>query len=480
MRALALVLLPVVALGVATGIALSGEKPRAIHPDELTFEPLHFEVTEPERIELPNGMVLYFLEDRELPLVDMTIWFRSGAVYEPAGKEGLAALTSVYARNGGAGERNRMAFDEEVEFLAASIEVGISDEHGEAGLSVMKKDLDRGLSLLADLLRRPAFDPMILPLIKQSFVTNLRRRGDSPAGALAEAFPPLVYPDHPYGRVPTEESILSITREDCVAFWTKYLQPDSMIVGVAGDVSKEEIVGKLAEVFGDWKAEKVEYPPVPKLERTYDPAVVLIPRPETQSTVTMAHRAVKRTDPDRVTLDVMNLILGGGGFSSRLTEIVRVREGLAYSVYSMVTRKIDLGLWQASVQTKGETTWKAIGLILDEMRRIREEPVSDEELRLAKESLLNGMVFNVAQPFGVVDQYVSLEYLGYPRDWMKTFEKRIAAVTKEDIQRVAKEYLRPDGLTIVIAGNPETFDARPEGIAEPTVLGATETKDETE
>ncbi|MEN8148407.1 MAG: pitrilysin family protein [Planctomycetota bacterium] len=426
---------------------------------------------EPERIELENGMVLYYLEDRELPLVDMTIWFKAGSIHDPAGKEGLGSMTAVYARNGGAGERNRMMFDMEVEFLAANVEVGVQAEHGQAGLSVMTKDLDKGLALLADLLRKPQFDPQIFPLVQPSLATNISRAADSPSGALAQAFPAQLYGDHPYGRVPTVATIGAITRDDCVAYWKKYVRPDTMIVGVAGDVGKDEIVAKLGQVFGDWKVEPTEIPPAPKLERTYDPKVVLIPRIEGQSHVQMAHRMVARTDPDRVTLDIMNFILGGGGFSSRLTEVVRVREGLAYSVYSMVTRKVDLGLWQASVQTKGETTWKATSLILEEMRRIREEPVSDEELDLAKQSFLNGMVFNVASPFGVVDQYVSLEYLGYPRDWMKTFEERIATVTKEDIQRVAKKYLRPDGVTIVIAGNPETFDERPASLPEPQVLG---------
>jgi predicted Zn-dependent peptidase len=470
MRALLLTLAAIAVIGSAAGLAVSGETDRATHPRELKFEPLHVEIPVPERIELSNGMVLYYMEDRELPLIDMTIWFRAGAKYEPVGKEGLASLTGVYARNGGAGERNRMMFDMEADFLAAQVAVGIQAEHGEASLSVMAKDVDQGLSLLADLLRRPQFDPALFPLVQQSFLTNISRAADSPAGALGRAFPGQLYGDHPYGRVPTTASISAITRDDCVAFWKKYLQPDSMILGVAGDIGKDEIVAKLEKVFGDWKAEPVEIPVTPALERTFDPKVVLIPRIEGQSHIQMAHRAVTRTDPDRVTLDIMNFILGGGGFSSRLTEVVRVREGLAYSVYSQVSRKVDLGLWQAAVQTKGETTWKAIGLIVAEMKRIREEPVSDEELRLAKESFLNGMVFNVSQPFGVVGQFVSLEFLGYPEDWMQTFEKRIAAITKEDIQRVAKKYLRPDGLTIVIAGNPETFDERPEGMPEPKVL----------
>jgi len=471
MRVSLSILLSVVVIGAAAGLAVSGDKDRPAHPGELTFEPLHVTIPEPERIELSNGMVLYYLEDRELPIVDLTLWFRAGAKYEPVGKEGLASLTAVYARNGGAGERNRMMFDMEAEFIAANIEVGIQGEHGEAGLSVMKKDVDQGLSLLADLLRRPLFDPELFPLIQQSFLTNISRAADTPAGALSRAFPAQLYGDHPYGRVPTIESISAITREDCVAFWKTWLQPDSMILGVAGDIGKDEIVAKLEKVFGDWKAVKVEFPEIPALSRTFDPKVVLIPRPEGQSHIQMAHRAVKRTDPDRVTLDIMNFILGGGGFSSRLTEIVRVREGLAYSVYSRITRKVDLGLWEASVQTKGETTWRAIELIRDEMKRIREEPVKDEELRLARESFLNGMVFNVSQPFSVVGQFVSLEFLGYPKDWMTTFEKRIAAITKADIQRVAKEYLRPDGLSIVIAGNPDTFGERPEWLPEPKVLG---------
>jgi predicted Zn-dependent peptidase len=184
----------------------------------------------------------------------------------------------------------------------------------------------------------------------------------------------------------------------------------------------------------------------------------------------MGHLGLKRTDPDRVVCDVMNLVLGGGGFTSRLTEVVRTRGGLAYDVGSFFTRQRDLGLFTASVQTKGETTWKAIGLILDEIRRIRDEPVPQEELDRAKDIFLNGLVFSYAQPMNLVESVVSLEYYGYPRDWLSRWRETVESITVEDVQRVAREYLHPDGLTIVIVGNPDVFDERPEGLPEPEIL----------
>jgi len=310
----------------------------------------------------------------------------------------------------------------------------------------------------------------MFPLIQRSFANGIQRRGDTPAGILGEVFPGLLYGEHPYGRVPTLKTLQAIGREDCIAFWKKYLQPNRMIIGVAGDVKKEEMVAKLEKLFGDWKSEDVEEPEIAALERTYSHGVNVVAHPGTQSHIRMAHRGVKRTDPDRITLDVMNLILGGGGFSSRLTQIVRVREGLAYDVNSYFTRQIDLGLFQASVQTKAETTWKAIGLILAEMKRMRDEPVTADDLTFAKDMILNGRVFGFADPFNVVENHVSLEYYGYPRDWMTRWQKHIEAVTVEDIQRVAKEYLRPDGVTIVIVGDPEKFDAKPEGLPEAKLL----------
>ena len=461
------------ALILAAGLVLAvpgAAAERPSRPDQLKFEPLTVKIPEPERIELSNGMVLYYMEDHSLPLVDMTMWFHSGSIYEPAEKAGLGAMTAAWARNGGAGGLSRMELDSRLEFLAAEMNVAIADEHGEAGLSVMTKDLEEGLRLLDAVLRKPAFDPGIFPLLQQSFARGILSRKDSPAGVLSEAFPPLLYGTHPYGRVPTMETLRAITREDCIDFWKRSLVPNGMIVGVAGDVTRDEIVAKLEAVFGDWpRGENTFTDPAP-LERKYAGRLVVIPRTEGQSHVRMGSLAVKRTDPDRVVLDVMNLVLGGGGFSSRLTEVVRVRGGLAYDVGSFFTRQRDLGLFTASVQTKAETTYKAISLILDEIRRIRDEPVPADELEKAKDMVLNGIVFSYEKPFDVVDSQVSLEYYGYPRDWISKWRDTIASVTVEDVQRVAREYLRPDGLVIVVAGNPELFDARPEGLPEPETL----------
>jgi predicted Zn-dependent peptidase len=443
----------------------AGERPK--HPDELSFDPLSVEIPNPERFTLENGIVVYLLEDHELPLVDVTLWMRTGGIYVPPEKTGLAMFTGAYVRNGGTASMNRMQVDQTLEFLAAGLNVQIGPEHGEATLSVLAKDLEKGLAILSDVVRRPAFDPSIFMLLRQSVLNGIRRQEDTPAGVLGQRFPGLVYGDHPYGRVPTEETVSAITREDCVEFWNRTLSPDQVMVGVSGDVTKEQLAKLLTATFGDWERKEVVYPEVPSLERKYDYRLEIVPRPEPQSHIRLAHLGLKRTNPDRVRLQVMNLILGGGSFSSRLTEIVRVREGLAYSVYSQVTLAADLGLFAASVQTKGETTYRAIDLILREMKRIREEPVSDEELALAKDMILNGLVFSYSQPAEVVRNRVLLEYYGYPEDWMHTWRDIIANVTKEEVQRVAKQYLRPDGVTICVVGNPETFDERPDYLPAP-------------
>jgi predicted Zn-dependent peptidase len=456
-------------LAAAAPVVAGGDEERATHPDQLHFGPPSLTIPRPDRVVLDNGMVLWFMEDRELPLVNVTMWFRSGAKYEPDGKAGLAAMTAAYVRNGGAGGMNRLAFDEELEFLAANLGVGIEAEHGQVGLNVLVKDLDKGLEMTKKMMVEPGFDPMIFPLIKQSFANQIMRQSDSPAGVLGQRFPGILYPHHPYGRVPTLDSIRAVTRDDCMDFWKRSLAAGPIYVGVAGDLSKEEAVAKVNAVFGDLRPERKPWPEVPALERTFDPKFVVIERPVTQSHIRMAHRMVKRTDPDRNALDVMNLILGSGSFASRLTQVVRVREGLAYSVYSMVTRSEDLGLWTASVETKGETTYKAIDLIVKEMERIRTEPVSDEDLALAKDSILNGLAFNRAEPARLVENFLSVEYYGYPENYIEDFGKRIAAITKEDILRVAKEYLHPDQLTIVVVGNPAIFDARPDYLPEPQI-----------
>jgi zinc protease len=230
------------------------------------------------------------------------------------------------------------------------------------------------------------------------------------------------------------------------------------------------MLAKLEKLFGGWKAEKAVLPEVPAVNPEPEHGVHLVEKDVTQSSIRIGHLGVKRNSEERVRADLMNIILGGGSFFSRLNGAVRGRQGLAYSVYSQFTRAEDLGLFQVSTDTKSESTWKAVSIILDEIQKIREEPVTKEELETARGMILNGIVFGFENPADVAEAYVSLEYYGYPADWYDRYLSIVRTITIDEIREVAKRRLDPENITILVVGKASSLDERPASIPEPHTL----------
>src|SRR2546426_726013 len=233
-------------------------------PRTMKFEPVKFTIPEVERIVLENGIIVYLLPDPELPLVTVSAMIRRGAVYEPPEKVGLAAMTGTVMRTGGTARMTGDQIDEELEFLAANVGVGISSESGTASLDILKKDLGRGLAIFADMLRTPSFEPAKVELAKRQALEAIRRRPDSPAGIAGREFRKLLYgADHPLGRESTIATVSRITREDLVAFHRQYFTPSGLILGVTGDFENPAMLAALRKVFGDWKPQPVTLPAIP-------------------------------------------------------------------------------------------------------------------------------------------------------------------------------------------------------------------------
>ncbi len=433
----------------------------AADPRSMQFPPVVFHPPEAERIELPNGMILYLLEDHELPLVNLYLIVRTGSIYEPADKVGLADLTGTVMRTGGSRRQSGDAIDEELEFMAADLSMGIGQEMGFANLNLLRKDLDQGLALFADLLIHPAFAQEKLELAKRQVIEGIRRRNDSPRSIASRNFAKLLYgADHPYARESTVESVERIRREDLVAFHRTYFHPNNAMIAVSGDVKREEIIAKLTQVFAEWKVEPVVLPPVPPVKPLFEPSVNYIYKDVPQTTIRIGHLGIKQDNPDFFALSVMDDILGSGGFASRLFREVRTHQGLAYSVGSLFNPgNLDLGVFMAYSETKPTTTLKTISAMINEINRIREAPVSDEELKQAKDSFLNSFVFSFSSPTQVVSRQMILEYYHLPKDFLESFRDHVAKVTKEDILRVARQYLHPDGLVILAVGRQEEFES---------------------
>jgi predicted Zn-dependent peptidase len=385
---------------------------------------------------------------------------KTGSIYEPPDKIGLASLTGSVMRTGGTRRMNGDEVDESLEFLAADVSSRIGLDAGFLSLDVLTKDFDQGFKLFSEILRYPAFDEKKLDLAKKQAIEGIRRKNDSPAGIASREFLKLVYgPTHPYAREMTIKAISSINREDLVVFHKKYYQPNSIILGITGDFRKKEMIHKVKNTFGSWKKQKMEFPPVPPVEVRYQPSVNYIDRDLTQTHMRIGHLGIRQDNPDFFALSILDDILGGKGFTSRLFQEIRTKRGLAYSVGTALNPgNFDLGVFFAYAQTKADSTHQTISTILEEMKRIQAEPVSDEELKQAKDSFLNSYVFSFSSTAQIVSRQVSLEYYGLPSNFLEQFRDSVAKVTREDIQRVAKKYLHPDSLVLLAVGKQERFE----------------------
>lgn len=444
--------------------------PPLADPRTMKFDPVAFTVPDVERIVLENGIVVYLLPDRELPLVTISAMIRTGSVYEPADKVGLAGLTGTVMRTGGTARMTGDQVDEELEFLAATISVGIGEEAGSASVDIQKKDFARGLAIFADILRNPAFDPVKVELAKRQALETIRRRPDNPAGITAREFRKLLFgANHPFGRESTADTVSRITRDDLVAFHREFFTPNTLMLGVTGDFEKPAMLAALRQAFGDWPARPVTLPPIPPVTFSAPngtPAaadgsrsVNILRRDITQTHLRIGHLSLRENDPDYFALSLLDDILGDNSFTNRLFRDVRSRQGLAYSVGSrLVAGHLGPGVFVLHALTKGTTTHQALTTMLQHMERLRQEPVSDEELQQAKDAFLNSFVFSFADAGQITGRLMALEYYGLPRDFLQQFRDSVVRLTKDDLLRVARAHLHPDRVIILAVGKDETFD----------------------
>ena len=454
-----LIIATLVACLIVCGIPSTFAKPH----EELTFEPIEFNPPVPEKRMLSNGMTLYLIEDHELPLFNINGLIKTGDIYDPADKVGLSSIFATVMRTGGTVSREPDALNEELESMAASVEVGMSREYGTVNLSTLAEDIEKGLEIFADVLRNPAFREDKLELRKQQSVERIRRRNDNPIQLAWRNFSAKLYgTDHPFGWYTEIEGIESITADDLKAFHAKYYHPDNMMLAITGDFDTETLIAQLEKVFEGWETADITFPDVPSVDPTPKPSVNYIFKDLPQSVMLIGHFGIKRTPdfPDYFALRVMNDILGEGGFTSRLMREVREKAGLAYMVGSIMptTYYTNPGEWFAYSQTRTDKTAEAIALIIDVVKGLRDTPVPDAELQRTKDSLINSFVFGFESSSQIAFQQMMLAYRGFAPDFLETFTDNIAKVTAEDVQAVAQKYLHPDALTIVTVGNKANFD----------------------
>ncbi len=449
------------ALGLVLVAGLSFAAERTTDYRQLQYPPLH-EVVVPDvqRVTLANGMRLFVLEDHELPLVNMSARIRVGSMYEPADKVGLADITGEVMRTGGTTSRTGDELDEQLEQIAASVETGIGLNAGYASVSLLKSDVDTGLAILADVLMHPVFRPDKIELAKMQHRSSISRRNDEPGEIAAREFRRLIYgPNSAYARQTEYATIDNITRDDLVAFHKRYYGPNNTMLAVWGDFDAPQMIAKIEKAFAGWEKIEVDPAPAPKVEYEWPTTVNLVARSDlNQSNIYLGHIGGLMSDRDYFALTVMNEILGGS-FTGRLFKNVRSRQGLAYSVSGTYSSGFDhRGMFRMGCQTKSESTVHAIEAMVHEAKRMTTEQVTDEELKLAKESYLNSFVFNFDSTGEIITRLMTYEYFGYPADFLQKTREGVERVTKADVLRAAREHLRPEKMHILVVGQPDTFD----------------------
>ncbi len=431
------------------------------HPDKLKFKDLNYKPPKAKDYKhtLKCGATAYVAENKEVPTLQVTVLLRAGSMYEPVDKAGLADMTGYLMRNGGVEGMTASELDEKIAQLAGEVSVNMSGSRGTARLFCLSKDTDEGLALLKSVLRTPVFDEKAIDRYRTDVLSELEQRNANTSDIESREWQFLMYGDHPstipYRR--TEQSIKSITREDMAAFHKQYFFPKNFIFAVSGDFKTKDILKKLNDMLAGWPDHGLDFPVIPDEIPDPEPGVYMIEKEDVnQSRIRLGHIGVKRGMPDEYALLVMNDILGGGGFTSRIVRRVRSDEGLAYSAGSRFDRPVLYpGTFRAWFQTKHATAAFGTRLILTEIDRIRIEACEEETVENAKASFVSNLVNPFSSKNAIVNTFADDEYTGRQKDYWQNYAKNMNAVTPDDVLAVAKKYLHPDKLVFLIVGDPE-------------------------
>lgn len=429
------------------------------NPRTMKFPELNFQIPKAERVVLECGMPVYLLRDTELPIITMTAMVKAGSVYEPAAQTGLAGMAGAVMRSGGAGGMTPEQMDDELEFMASSVESGIGADMGTVSLTALKKNFNRTLQIFSQVLLHPDFSEKRLEIARKQAIEGLRRQNDDPKEIAGREINRAIYAGHPLGDVTTFASIASITRQDVVAFHRRFYRLDNMILAVSGDFDRTALLNELNAVF---KAEKnrtaLALPEVPQPKQQLQGEVLYGKKDVNQTVIRMGHLGLSKDSPDIYAVRLLDYILGGS-FTSRLTMEIRTNQGLAYNVGSHfdIGRRFT-GTFIAETETKAESTVKAISLMKKIIAGMTKEPVSDTELNAAREYMINSFMFGFTSPASIVTQRARLEYYGYPDGYLEQYRDNIAKVTKMDILKAARTYLHPDAFKLVVIGDAAKFD----------------------
>lgn len=419
-----------------------------------------FHPPQPKRIVLPNGMVIFLQEDHELPLVDGIARIRGGGRAVPANKAGLMDIYGEVWRTGGTKSQTGDQLDDYLEQRAAHVETGGGIDSTTISWSCLKGDLDDVFKVFVDLIQNPEFRADKIGIAQKGMYDGISRRNDEPDAIAGREAAKLAYgANNPYARVPEYATVAAVTRQDLVDWHHSHVHPNNIILGVVGDFDSVAMEARLRQAFAAWP----KGPAVKDPELNFTPAKpgnYLVEKTDVnQSNIYLVGLGTTRKNPDYYAISVFNEAFGGG-FSSRLFSDIRTTKGLAYSVGGGIGTGWDRpGMLRLVMSTKSQSTVESIQALDEELSDLSpKRPINDDEIKRAKDAILNSFIFRFDSPEKVLQEKMAYEYYGYPLDFLEQYQTAIEKVTKEDVARVAAKYIHRDQMSVLVVGNTSEFD----------------------
>lgn len=433
----------------------------ARHYTDLEFEPLgEIQIPDFERYELSNGMVVYLMENHELPLVSGSATFKAGEFMEPEGKAGVASIMGDAMRVGGTASYSPDELNQFLEQRAASVETGLDTTSGSASFNALSEDLADVFAIFAEVIQQPAFAPDKIDLIKSQYRGSIARRNDDPDDVTTREFRKLIYGDEsPFARMVEYSDVDNISRDDIVGFYQTAIQPRGTILGISGDFDATQMKALIEEFFADWSpsARAKATVQIPTVQQKTNGLYVVDQPQLTQSYIHIGHLGGRLDSPDHAPMVILNEVLNG--FGGRLFNDIRSRQGLAYVVYAFWSPRYDYpGLFIGGGQTRSDATVPFIETMYTEIERVRQEPITAKELQYAKDAVLNSFVFNFATPEQTLSRLIRYEYYDYPSDFVFKFQKAVESTTIEQVLTAAQRNLKPSDLVTIVVGNIDAID----------------------
>jgi zinc protease len=451
-----------IALGLAAALVAAAPLGAQVQSyKEIQTPPLHpLKIEQPKRIQLANGMVIFLLEDHELPIIRGSASIRGGARDVPADKTGLTQILGESWRTGGTESKTGDQLDDLLEARAARLETGGDNDSMNVSLNLLKGDFDFVFPIFVDLLQHPAFRQEKIDLAKTRLNTSISRRNDDPGSIAGREATRLAYgPESAYARQPEYATVAAVTRDDLLAFHKRFVHPNNIILGLVGDFDSAAMEKKLRAAFEPWPKGPQASRVAPTDIRPAKPGIYFVGKDDvTQSNIAIVGPGIVRNNPDYYAVAVMNEIFGGG-FSSRLLNEIRSARGLAYAVGGGISAPWDHpGIFRTSMGTKANTTIESIDALRGEINKLVEKPITAQEVADAKEAILNAFVFTFDSKQKLLSQQTLLEFYGYPADYFQRYAANIEKVTPADVERVAKKYINPNQLAVLVVGKEKDFE----------------------